>query len=71
MMLKIIQIIVAILLILSILVQNRGTGLTSIFGGEGNIYRARRGAEKNLFVITIILSIIFFGISFLSLAYNK
>lgn len=60
---KISQVIIAILLTIAILVQNRGAGLSSVFGGEGGVYRARRGAEKNLFLITIILSILFFTIS--------
>jgi len=45
-MLDIIQIVIAILLIITILLQNRGSGLGSAFGGEGNIYMAKRGAEK-------------------------
>lgn len=54
-----IQIILAILLIVSILMQHRGTGLGGAFGGEGNVYRSRRGAEKFLFYATIVLGTIF------------
>jgi protein translocase SecG subunit len=57
---KIIQLIVAILLIIVILMQNRGGGLSGLFGGGGNIYMAKRGAEKFLFIATIILTILFF-----------
>ena len=63
---KIIQIstiVVSILLILSILLQNRGAGLGGIFGGEGNIYRTKRGAEKVIFIATIVLAVIFFGLA--------
>lgn len=63
---KIIQIstlVVSILLIISILLQNRGAGLGGIFGGEGNIYRTKRGAEKVIFIATIVLAIIFFGLA--------
>jgi len=60
---KIIQIIIAILLIVAVLLQNRGTGLSGVFGGSNNVYLAKRGFEKKLFVATIILSIIFFAIS--------
>lgn len=59
MIIDIIQIISAILLIIVILLQNRGAGLGSAFGGEGNIYRTKRGIEKSLFIFTIILSVIF------------
>ena len=59
MILDIIQIVAAILLIIVILIQNRGAGLGSAFGGEGNAYRTKRGAEKYLNIFTIILSIIF------------
>jgi preprotein translocase subunit SecG len=57
------QIVVAILLILAILLQARGTGLGSAFGGEGNIFRTKRGVEKILFYATIVLGILFVGIS--------
>lgn len=61
--LQIAQIAVSVLLIISILLQNRGAGLGGIFGGEGNIYRTKRGVEKGLFVSTIIFAIIFFGLA--------
>ena len=60
MVIDIIQIVSAIALIIVILLQNRGTGLGSAFGGEGNVYRTRRSLEKVLFNLTIILSIVFF-----------
>lgn len=59
MIIDIIQIVSAILLIAAILLQNRGAGLGSAFGGEGNVYRTKRGLEKSLFIATIIFSIIF------------
>ena len=61
--LQIAQIAVSVLLIISILLQNRGAGLCGIFGGEGNVYRTKRGLEKGLFVSTIIFAIIFFGLA--------
>jgi preprotein translocase subunit SecG len=61
--LQIAQIVTAILLMLSILLQNRGVGLSGVFGGGGNIYRTKRGLEKKLFILTIILSVLFFSIS--------
>jgi len=59
----IIQITFAVLLIIAILMQNRGSGLGSAFGGEGNVYRTKRGVEKYLFVATIIFAILFLAIA--------
>ncbi len=61
--LKILQIIVAILLMLSILLQNKGSAVSGIFGGGGNIYMAKRGFDKILLISTIVLSAIFLGLS--------
>jgi protein translocase, SecG subunit len=61
--LNIAQIVVSILLIIAVLMQQRGTGLSATFGGEGNIYRTKRGVEKALFIATIVLSIVFFAIA--------
>ncbi len=57
------QIILAVLLMAAILLQARGTGLGAAFGGSGNVYRTKRGVEKKLFQLTIILSILFFGVA--------
>lgn len=57
--LKIIQIILAVLLVASILLQQRGSGLGIAFGGEGNFYRSRRGMEKVLYWATVIIAILF------------
>ena len=58
-----VQIILATLLIFSILLQHRGTSLGGAFGGEGNVYRSRRGAEKFLFYLTIVLAVLFVGLA--------
>lgn len=58
--LSILQIIVSILLIGAILLQQRGTGLSATFGGEGNVYRTKRGLEKIIFWATIVLAAVFF-----------
>ena len=70
MILSIIQLVSAVLLIISILLQNRGTGLGSAFGGEGNVYRTKRGLESILFRATIVLAVIFLGASLLSVLYK-
>jgi preprotein translocase subunit SecG len=53
--LSIVQIVVCILLTISILMQNRAEGLGKMFGGGGEVYRTKRGLEKFLYVLTIIL----------------
>ena len=47
----------------AILLQARGTGLSSTFGGESTAYRSRRGLERTLFRLTIVLIIVFVLIS--------
>jgi len=61
--LSIIQLVSAILLIVAILIQSRGAGLGGVFGGEGGVYRTKRGAEKIIFIATIVLAAIFLGIT--------
>ena len=55
--------VIAILLSLCILVQHRVSGLTSTFGGSGAVVVQRRGAEKVVYKLTILLSIAFFAIA--------
>lgn len=64
-----IQIILAVLLILVIMVQQKGTGLGSTFGGELSFYRTRRGAEKLMFYATIILAALFIILSLIGLVF--
>lgn len=61
--LTIAQIVVSVLLVTAILLQSRGTGLGAAFGGDGNVYRTKRGVEKILFRATIVLAVLFVGIS--------
>lgn len=62
--LKIAQIVIAILLIASILLQNKGAGLGATFGGAGGgAYLTKRGLEKKLFIATIVLATIFILLS--------
>lgn len=55
------QIVISILLVIVILFQQKGSGLSGVFGGEGNIYRTKRGLERFLFIFTIILVVLFIG----------
>lgn len=61
--LNIAQMILAVLLVTAIMIQASGTGLGAAFGGGGNVYRTKRGAEKKIFQLTILFAILFFGIA--------
>ena len=49
----------AILMIIAILLQNRGATLGAGFGGSSELYTTRRGFDKNLFEVTVVLAIVF------------
>jgi preprotein translocase subunit SecG len=53
------QIVVSVGLMAAILLQARGAGLSSAFGGDSAVYRSRRGIEKRLFQFTILLGVLF------------
>jgi len=57
------QIIVSVLLIITILLQERSSGLSGVFGGSGEFYHTRRGLEKIIFWGTIVLVIAFAALS--------
>ena len=63
-----IQILVSILLVTCILLQQRGTGLGSAFGGASDVFRTKRGIEKGLFYATIAFSVLFFLTAILNVA---
>ena len=60
------QFIVSILLVVSILLQQRGGSLGSAFGDAGTSYASRRGVEKHIFWISVILVIVFLSIALLN-----
>ena len=63
------QSIVSILIVVLVILQQRGTALGSAFGGSGEVYSTRRGVQKHLLWITIVLVIAFAGLALLNLAY--
>ncbi|MFH1187640.1 MAG: preprotein translocase subunit SecG [bacterium] len=66
--LNIIQIIISVALIAAILLQSQGSAMSGVLGGGmGTPFRTKRGLEKKIFVATIALAILFFGISILRL----
>lgn len=58
--LMIVQLVLAILLVIVVLLQQKGSGLGSAFGGSGAVYTTRRGLDKTLYNMTIVISILFF-----------
>jgi protein translocase SecG subunit len=61
--LRFVDIIVMVVLIIVVALQNKSSGLSTVFGGAGNIVQTRRGFEKWLFYATIILGVLFIGVN--------
>jgi protein translocase SecG subunit len=57
------QVVVAVLLMISVLLQNRGSGLSSAFGGDFGGYYTKRGVEKFLFFASVFLGVCFIGLA--------
>lgn len=64
---NVVQIVVSAALALVILLQVKGGGLGGIFGQSDTVYRTKRGLERRLFQLTIILVVVFVVISIVSL----
>ena len=64
------QIVISIALILAILLQVRGGGLGGIFGQASTVFRTKRGVEKTLFQLTIVLMVLFIIIAIVMLRIN-
>lgn len=57
-------IITSVALIISVILQSKGAGLGGLTGADtGSVFTARRGVEKLLFRVTIILSLLFFTLA--------
>ncbi len=63
----VINIVISILIIALILIQGKGAGLGNAWGGAGEFFQTRRGIEKVILRLTIILIILFFIISLVNL----
>lgn len=68
--LTIIDMVVMVLLVISVALQNKSSGLSNIFGG-GGVVTTRRGGEKWLFYATIILGVLFAGLSLTIVLLNR
>ncbi len=65
--LNVAQIVLSTALILAILLQVKGGGLGGIFGQAETVFRTKRGVEKTLFQLTIVLAVLFIVISIITL----
>ena len=65
--LRAVQIIISITLILLIVLQAKGVGLGRAWGGGGEFYKSRRGVEKLIFKVTIVIAFLFLTSSILNL----
>lgn len=68
--LKIAILVIAVLLTVAILLQQRGSGMGSAFGADVSVYATKRGLEKVLFVTTIVLAVLFLALALLTLILN-
>ncbi|HXU24829.1 MAG TPA: preprotein translocase subunit SecG [Tepidiformaceae bacterium] len=73
MFLNVLQIVVSVILVVIILLQVKGSGFGAALGGMsgGSVYRTKRGLERTLFQATILLTIVFIFVSFLSVQSQK
>lgn len=60
------QVVISIVLVALILLQQRGTGLSGVFGGTSEFYSTRRGLEKIIFYITVAAAFLFIATSVLA-----
>jgi preprotein translocase subunit SecG len=68
--LNIVQIILSAVLIALVIMQSKGGSLNRLFGGEGGVYKTRRGLERTLFHVTIAVIVAFFIFSLLSVVFQ-
>jgi len=64
--LNVAQIVLAVALVLIILFQVRGGGLGGIFGQPDTVYRTKRGVEKTMFQLTVVLAVLFIIVAVIS-----
>ncbi|MEZ4180062.1 MAG: preprotein translocase subunit SecG [Candidatus Doudnabacteria bacterium] len=69
--LTILNMVIMVLLIIVIALQNKSAGLSSVFGGTGGGIATRRGSDKWLFRATIVLGVLFAGLSLTVVLLNK
>jgi len=65
------QILLSIALMVAILMQARGTGLSGTFGGDSAVYRSRRGIERRLWQFTLVLLVLFVAFALIAFVFVK
>lgn len=65
--LLILNIVLSVLIVVFILVQGRGAGLGSAWGGGGEMFQTRRGMEKIILRLTVVFILIFLAVSLINL----
>lgn len=68
--LTIVDMVIMVALIITIALQNKSAGLSSVFGG-GGVVTTRRGIDKYLFYATIVLGVLFAGLSLAIILLSK
>ncbi len=68
--LNVAQILLSLALIMAVMLQVGGRGLGGIFGQADTVFRTKRGLEKTLFQLTIVLMVLFIIVSMLSLRFG-
>jgi preprotein translocase subunit SecG len=68
--LNVVQIILSAAVVTLVILQSKGGGLSRMLGGEGGVYKTRRGFEKTLFNVTVLLIVVFFVFSLLSVVFQ-
>lgn len=62
-----IQLVLSVLIVILVLIQQKGAGLSGVFGGTSNVYSTKRGIDKILHYTTIVAVILFFAFSLVRL----
>ena len=57
--LQIVTVVSSVILVIAVLLQQRGATLGAGFGASGELYTTRRGFDKNLFDVTVIMAVVF------------
>ena len=63
----IVYLVLAVLAIILVLIQQKGAGLSGVFGGTSNVYSTKRGVDKILHYTTIVITVLFFAFSLVRL----
>ena len=64
--LAIAQLVIGVVLIILVLLQQRGGGIGVLGGASSQFYGTRRGLEKTIFIFTVVLGILFIALSIIS-----